>query len=208
MAKDGSSGTTPNGGADSDLETEDIDSPEGDDGKVSRKSYQKAVTEAKNARVKLRDALEKAQALEDEKLRAAGDKDGEIKTLRQQLDAAQKTNKGLQQTVIKKALNAQIAQAATKAGCIDPDAVMRLIDLSEIGDVDAETLEADKDAVESTIQELKKSKPYLFQKPGPKINNRNPSGKIPADDVEKEDISKLTPAEIRLRLRKLDQQKN
>ncbi len=206
----GSSGT--NGDSpedDANLDTEIVDGPE-DDGKksVSRNSYLKAVSEAKNARARAKLAEERAQTLEDEKLRAQGDKDGEIKNLRQQLTDAQKTNKGLQQSVVKRALNAQVTQAATKAGCIDPDAVMRLIDMSELGDVDGETLEADQEAVDLVIGSLKKSKPYLFQKPGPRINNRNPSGNIPEDEVEKEDVTKLTPAEIRLRLRKLDQKNN
>ncbi len=199
----GAGGSGKVGGADDTDETDIDNGGAGDDQKVSRSTYIKSVTEAKAAKERARLAEEKVNRLEQEKLAASGDKDGTIAALKATLAEKEKSHKSLQQAVVKKALNAQVTAAAAKAGCVDPSAVMKLIDLSDLGDVDGDTLEADQDAVDSVVSALKKEKPYLFSKAGPKINGKNPTGKVDDEPQEKEDLSKLSVDEIKARLKKL-----
>ena len=201
-------------GAGDDDSVSDIDNQETDDGndsggddaddKVSRSAYNKTVTEAKKAREKARKLAEEKAALEEKLLAAEGNKDEKIKSLAQQLADSKKAQKNLFGATVKKALSSQVKSEAAKAGSIDSDAVMKLLDLSDV-EVDSDTLEADSDLLASKIADLKKEKPYLFSKAGPKINGKMPSGKGAAEE-EKEDLSKLSAAQIRDRLRAMDKQ--
>lgn len=199
-------------GADAD-ETELVDETEttdddasGDDesGKtVSHSTYKKTVSEAKKAKETARKLAEEKADLETRLLAAEGNKDEQIKSLQTKLAETTKKNKDIYGAMARKSLNSQIKAEAAKAGCIDPDAVISLADLSEL-EVDAETFEADADAIKEIVTGLKKSKPYLFSKPGPKINGKLPNGGNKGDDDGKEDLSKLTAQQIRDRLREMD----
>ncbi len=156
----------------------------------------------KAARERARLAEEKATKLEQEKLEAQGNKDEQIKTLNAQLKEAKKMQKDLYGNIARKTLSAQVKALATTAGCIDPDAVMALSDLSEL-EVDATTFEADAQDVQAMIADLKKAKPYLFSKSAPKINGKMPNGGTDRDE-EKEDLSKLTMSELKKRLAEID----
>ncbi len=209
MAKDDKSGA---GGAndgvsdDIDKETDDgVADPGGDDEteKVSRSTYKKAVSQAKSARERAKLAEERASQLEQEKLAAEGNKDEQLKKLNADLLKARQANKEIYGNIAKKTLNAQVKAAATAAGCIDPDAVLALADLSEL-DVDSQSFEADAQDVQAVIAALKKSKAYLFNKSAPNVNTRMPGGQGNSKAPQKEDLSKLTTEQLRNRLRQLD----
>jgi hypothetical protein len=189
--------------AESDVnETETDDSGAGGDERSKGKSNpnKKILGELKSERQKRRELEERLNQLESDKLKAEGNKDELIKSLQTKLEKSEKRTKELYGSMAQKTLNAQIKAEATKAGCIDPDAVMALADLSDL-EVDAETFEADAEAVTEMITGLKKSKPYLFSKPGPKINTKLPGG---GGKGEKEDYSKMSKDQIREKLREMD----
>jgi hypothetical protein len=142
---------------------------------VSHQSYRKAVEEAKRERQQKRALEAKLKDFEDQRLSEQGNKDELIKSLRSKLDAEAKGKKEIYGAFARKSINAQLKSAALEAGCIDPDAVMSLSDLSTL-EVDPNTFEADHDEIKEVISGLKKSKPYLFQKKGPTINAKLPAG--------------------------------
>ena len=186
-----------------DAPTDETDSQElSSNGKqVSHQTYRKTVEEAKAMRAKYRAAEERLKTLEDQRLFEQGNKDELIKSLRTKLDAESKKTKDLYGSFARKSLSAQLRSAASEAGCIDPDAVMSLADLSAL-EVDANTLEADGDEIKDVINGLKKSKPYLFQKSGPKLNAKLPNG-IAVGPGGQPDLKNMSDGELQALARTL-----
>lgn len=194
-----------------DDQTQDDDaSGDDDEGKgksVSRSTYKKTVAEAKRAKEKLRKIAEENEALKAKALEGETNKDEKIKSLSKALADSAKRNKELMGSTVKKALSDQVKAEAAKAGCLHPDKVMRLIDLSDV-DVDSETLEADSGLIAEKLTDLRKEMPQLFKKAAPKINGKMPKGDGGEDDVQqKEDLSKLTKEQLRERLRDFDRKR-
>jgi len=171
--------------------------PSGQD-QVSYETYKKTVAEVK----KLKDTL-KAQAdalaqAEQAKLMAEGNKDELINKLKSDLQKLEKTHKETFNSFVYSSLDAQVREEAQKLGCIDPDALVKLADLSQV-EVDAKTFKADRTQLTEILESLKKEKTYLFNKSGPKINTQGP-GKF----VEKEakPLKDMTKEELWAELRK------
>lgn len=163
---------------------------------VSYDTYKKTLSEAK----RLKEQLKEAQALKDklaeleqnEQVRL-GKHEETITTLRKQLEDAKKGEKAVFQKFAYKSLGEQVKSEALKHGCVDPDALMKLADLSDI-EIDAETFEADKEKLAEIVIGIKGAKPYLFNKSAPNINGKMPSGKPPENKAI--DFKKMTSAEI------------
>lgn len=171
--------------------------PSGQD-QVSYETYKKTVAEVK----KLKDTL-KAQAdalaqAEQAKLMAEGNKDELINKLKSDLQKLEKTHKETFNSFVYSSLDAQVREEAQKLGCIDPDALVKLADLSQV-EVDAKTFKADRTQLTEILESLKREKTYLFNKSGPKINTQGP-GKF----VEKEakPLKDMTKEELWAELRK------
>jgi hypothetical protein len=187
---------------DKELIVDDASGDDDDKKTVSHSTYKKTVAKEKAARERARIAEEKLTQAENDKLAAEGDKDKKIESLSAKLNEATKKQKDLYGAMARKTLGAQVKSLAAEAGCIDPDAVMALANLSDL-EIDAETFEADPAEVKQVIADLKKGKPYLFSKAGPKVNGRMPNGRD-ADAPEKEDLSKLSTEQLKERVRAMD----
>lgn len=197
--KKGASGADGKGSADpTDDPVDDDTSGDGDDKKtVKYDSYKKAVGEAKRAKAELKAALERLSSADNDKLAADGKKDELIAKLRGDLDKVGKAHKETLGSFVQTSLDNQIRTLAAEMGCVDLDAAGKLLDLSDI-EVDTKTFKADKDALKEALDGLKKSKPYLFNKAGPKINTKTPGG-----NSSGKKLSELTKDEIWAKLRAL-----
>jgi len=82
----------------------------------------------------------------------------------------------LEKRIVQNAVQSEVRQAAIKAGCIDPDAVVRLGDLSSL-EYDPETNSVV--GVDDLIQSLQAGKSYLFAKPTAPVTSGIP--KAPKD---------------------------
>jgi hypothetical protein len=167
---------------------------------VSYDTYKKTVTEAKRLKAQLREREEALQKLEAQKLEAEGNKEELISSLKKRLEATEKMNKEMLNNFVYSSLDSQVREEAIKLGCVDPDAVTKLADLSQV-EVDPKTFKADRETVSSVLEDLRKAKPYLFGKSGPKINAQSPSGKIP--EKEKKEFKQMTQQELWDELKKL-----
>jgi hypothetical protein len=163
---------------------------------VSHDTYKKTVGEVKRLKEQLKEALvlkDKLAELEQNEQIRQGKHEETIATLRKQLDDAKKGEKSVFQKFAYRSLGEQVKSEALKHGCVDPDALIRLADLSDV-EIDAETFEADKDKLAEIVSGIKTTKPYLFNKSGPKINGKMPSGeKIESKAI---DFKKMTAGEI------------
>lgn len=164
---------------------------------VSYDTYRKTLGEAKKLREQLRsmeDLQTRLKELEQEKLGAEGKKDEVISSLKAELDKTAKEKKQVFQKFAYRSLGEQVRVEAMKQGCVDPTALMKLADLSEV-EIDQDTFEADKDKLAEIVTGMKSTNPYLFSKASAKINANLPSGE---QNVDKKaiDFKKMTAAEI------------
>lgn len=163
---------------------------------VSYDTYKKTLGEAK----RLKEQLKEAQALKDrlveleqnEQVRL-GKHEETIADLRKQVEAANKGKKEVFQKFAYKSLGEQVKSEALKHGCVDPDALMKLADLSDI-EIDAETFEADREKLAEIVGGIKTTKPYLFNKSAPNINGKMPSGQ--KAEQKAIDFKKMSTLEI------------
>lgn len=175
-----------------------LENPEGGEKKtVSYDTYSKTVKEAKAAKARAKELEDKLAGAENDRLGAEGKKDELIAKLKSDNEKLTKTQKENLNSFVFSSLDNQVREVATSLGCVDVDAVGKLIDLTDI-EVDTKTFKADKTELTQALQQLKKDKPYLFNKVAPKINGKMPSGaKL---DTGGKPISELTTAEIKARL--------
>lgn len=188
------------GGASSDIVGDDVqkskDHASGKD-QVSHETYKRTVGEVK----RLKEQLKEAQALKDrlaeleqnEQIRA-GKHEETIQQLRSELEKTKKAERSVFQKYAYKSLGSQVREEAMKHGCVDPDALMKLADLSDV-EVDADTFEADRDKIAEIVNGVKSQRPYLFSKSAPKINSKGPSGEEPQKET-KIDFKKMSASEI------------
>lgn len=164
---------------------------------VSHDTYKKTVSEVKKLKEQLREAnllKDKLAELEQNEQMRQGKHEETIATLRAELDKTKKSEKAVYQKYAFKSLGQQVREEALKHGCVDPDALMKLADLSDV-EIDAETFEADKEKIADIVSNIKTDKPYLFNKAGPKVNGSLPNGEK-VGDKKMPDFKKMTSTEI------------
>jgi hypothetical protein len=143
---------------------------------VSYDTYKKTVAEVKKLKAELKAREEALTSAQQEKLAAEGNKDELINQLKGQVGKLEKAHKETFQSFVRTSVDAQVKEIAQQMGCIDPDAVIVLAkdNLKDL-EVDAQTFKADQSQVTSALEELKKGRPYLFSKPGPRVNSSLPN---------------------------------
>jgi hypothetical protein len=150
--------------------------------------------------------LEKVRAeLEHEKqakLEAEGNLAESNERLKKQVDELSKSKKQLAGNFAYNSLVSQVEAVAAKLGCVDTEALGKLMDLESV-EVDMETFRADQEELKAMIESQKKSRPYLFNKQGPKINNSNPSTEFVQ---KKKSIADMTPEERAELVKAIDKQ--
>jgi hypothetical protein len=156
--------------------------------------------EAKINRQKYSDEKKKREELEKQKLQESGQYKelSEIRT-REAADARSQTNK-LREAFVLKTVSDTLALEAQKMGCIDTDALINLLPLNQVP-ID-EVFNVDRDSVRAILDDFRKSKPYFFQKPAPRIADANPA-KVEAPVF---DLNKLTLGEKAALLSQLNKQ--
>jgi hypothetical protein len=176
------------------LEKADSVAPETTDSVVDQENVQEldAATSASDT-VKYETYLRKKKLAENERkariqaeversdlqqrlLEAEGKKDEQIQYLKKQIDELSTEKKKLYGNFAYTSLNNQITAEASKLGCVDAEALVRLMDVDTFMDsLDTETFRANPDEIKMAIEKQKKKRAYLFDKQGPKINTSNPN---------------------------------
>lgn len=145
---------------------------------VSYQSYLKLLNEKKKVADEKKRLEEERQRQENERLESEGKKDELIEKLKQQVQEKDQKFKEKVSTFVNSRLEDQVKAEASKMGCIDPDAVVRLADLSKIS-MDEETLQADTEHIRAVLDEMKNSRPYFFGKQSPNIDTSAPTTSAP-----------------------------
>lgn len=136
------------------------------------------------------------------KLEAEGNLAESNERLKKQVEELSRSKKQLAGNFAYNSLVSQVEAEAAKLGCVDTDALSKLMNLKDV-EIDMETFRADQEELKAMIEEQKKNRPYLFNKQGPKINNSNPSAEFVQ---KKKSIADMTPQEQEALAKAIDAQ--
>lgn len=168
---------------------------------VKYETYQRTLSEAKKAKARLAELEAKTSLLEQEKLEGEGKKDELIAKLKERVSDVEKKYKEGVGNFAYQSLQSQIQSEATKLGCVDVDALTRLVDL-DVLDVDESTFRADSEQVRDLVESAKRDRPYLFSKKGPAIGPHIPNT-THAPSPEN-DLKKLSTEELKAKIKEID----
>lgn len=158
---------------------------------VSYETYSRVLDEAKRAKAKQQELEVRLKSIEDEKLQETG-KHQELAQKKTQ--EADELRKMLESEKIQRkweSVSHRIKDAATKAGCVDAD------DLIKIGPAFDQVFKDDKvdvddKDIELIIKTAKEKKPYLFNKPGASAKTITPG----FENTKITDVNKLSKNQI------------
>ena len=174
--------------------------PTPEEQKVKYESFLREQRRAATALERAKKAEEKAEALEQAQLEAEGNLAKANEKLKEKVAELTKKNLEIQGASAYQSLSSQVEAEAAKLGCIDANALKKLMDLESIN-VDVETMQADPQEVIAAIEMQKKDRPYLFQKKGPQINTQNPNAEFVQ---KKKSVSDMSPEEQQALAREID----
>jgi transposase len=133
----------------------------------------------------------KMDAIEQEKMEAQGKLKELNDNLKKQLSDKDNQVKSLVKEFGSRTLRQSFMQEAAKAGCVDSEALYRLVDLSNV-DI-SEDFGFDQEQLKATIAEAQKARSYLFQKAAAPVKDATPNSKQTNNvtDVSKMDFKQL-----------------
>jgi hypothetical protein len=130
----------------------------------------------------------KAKDLEQKQLEAEGQKDKVIDMLKEELGTMKKT----QAEMLRSKVRDQVAVKASELGCLNPDLMLKAIDVDAF-EVDANTLKiTDQDSLLRAVEDFKKSNPFMFKQAGPSVKDGVPN----SSPNTKLDLSKMSKKEL------------
>lgn len=163
----------------------------GQEGVVSYDSHAKLLGEKKKLQEKLGELQSQRDQWEQEKLQAEGQWKELAEKNKKLADEFKGKNLSIIKQVSEKAVRSQFAREAEKLGCLDTDLAFSAITLDDLEIT--EDFEFDNQKLVSKIQDLTKSKSYLFKK-----NFQLPPDQIPSNgSISSKNLSDLTENEIK-----------
>jgi multidrug efflux pump subunit AcrA (membrane-fusion protein) len=160
---------------------------------VSYDSYSKLLGEKKKLQTEAENMRGKLAEIEQAKLEAEGKVKEALENQKKLTEQYKNKNLEIVKTVSNKAVRSQFFREAEKLGCVDADIAMKAVTFEDLEITD--DFEFDNQKLVGKIQELTKSKPYLFKKdfklPEDVVPNsqNNKSGSL--DDLSIEQLSKM-----------------
>jgi hypothetical protein len=167
---------------------------------VAYDTYRKVLGEKKKASEKLAAMEADLQKMKEEKLQLEGKKDEYIDTLKKKLTDLEMNHKKMVGTYAYNSVTNSLKTEALKHGCIDTEALVKLIDVSAL-EV-SEDFNVDQENLKTAVEDLKKQKPYLFSKEAPKFVDP----KKPVVDVAKQGLKGKSVDELSKMLANLNNQ--
>lgn len=147
---------------------------------VSYDSFRKSVEAEKNARKRAQELESRLQEFERKDMEAKGEFEKLKQSLIQENESLKQTLKKKDETYLWERVTSGIKTEALKAGCANPDKLIKLLDRS-----DFESLQADADgynlkqeSLQALIEKAKKENDFLFTKPEIKVNDLPPKSKV------------------------------
>lgn len=165
------------------------------DSSIKYETYQKVLAEKKREQQEKQILAEKLKSYEQKELEAQGKHQELLESLRNEVKAKDEKLSQVIQSVALKSIESQIVVEAQKYGCLDTDALIKLIDRKKL-EVDQETFTVNQDDLTREMEKIVKERDWLFKKAGPKINDLVPSANAPRQQKTIGDMSKSELLEL------------
>jgi len=165
------------GGTNSDAGSNTENQTENQTQSVDYGTFQKVLDQRKSDQKRLKELQNQLDAMTQDKLKAEGNKDQLIADLQKQLNN-QKTST---QQIVFNAVKGQVASRAKALGCVDPEGLVQLAGpkLGELSEGLTDSLELDFQAVDALLEDMRKSKSYLFTGSAKQTKDVTPSNHQP-----------------------------
>lgn len=168
------------------------DPPEKKDN-VSYDTFSKLLSEKKKLQTEMSEVKAYRDQLEADKLQAEGKWKELAENNKKLADEFKSKNLNIVKTVSEKAIRSQFLREAEKLGCVDAEIAMKACSFDDLEVT--EDFEFDNQKLVSKIQDLTKSKPYLFKKdfslPKDMTPNNGSLGSKKIEDLSIEELKKL-----------------
>lgn len=155
-------------------------SGEAESKQVSHATYLKAVETEKNLRKRAQEAETRLQELERRDMEAKGEFEKLKQSLLQENETLKKTLKQEKESYLWERVTSGIKTESLKAGCADPDKLIKLLDkndfLSLQSEADGYTLK--QESLKSLVEKAKKENFFLFPTQKVEINDATPKAKV------------------------------
>lgn len=158
---------------------------------VSHESFSKVLSEKKKEQEKNKELQSRLDEYEQAKLEAEGKLKEALDNQKKLTEKFKNDNVEIIKRVGSKAAKSQYSRELEKLGCVDTNAAFLLTDFSDL-EMDAD-FEYDQKKLSDKIQELTKSKSYLFKKDFVMPDNLNPT----TQKTSAVDLSKMTDDQLK-----------
>jgi hypothetical protein len=175
---------------------------------VAYDTHRKLLGEKKQVAAALAEAQARLEALEQDKLSSEGKKDELITKLQKATQEKEEKLKKVVGAFQYRAVSNKFVEKAKAEGCIKPDKLMALADLSSV-EVDVENdFAVSEESVTTIIENLKKEVPFFFQKGTVNILDKTPNNNIETKQESSADkIAKMSTSDLMQLARALDKGK-
>lgn len=131
-----------------------------------------------NTEKALREANQKIEALTGQQLQKDGKLEEYNKHLESQLQAEREKRLDDRAKFAHRTLSERLRAEAMNLGCVDPDTVMKIADIDRV--TITEDLNVDDTSVKLLMEDLRKSKPYLFKGKAIPVKDGSPAAGLDA----------------------------
>lgn len=160
---------------------------------VAYETFSKLLGEKKKLQSEMSEMKAYKDQLEAEKLQAEGKWKELAETNKKLADEFKNKNLNIVKNVSEKAIRSQFMREAEKLGCVDAEIAMKACSFDDLEVT--EDFEFDNQKLVGKIQELTKSKPYLFKKDFKMVQDINPSNNSistkPLTDLSENELKEL-----------------
>jgi len=164
---------------------------------VKYETFQKLLNEKKNVQGKLSEYEAELQSLREEKLQREGNHEKLIEDLRKKNTELSTNLSKKDQSYAWNTLTSEIKREAMRAGCENPDKLIRLLDDEDLRSIEVgENFSIDKQSLSAVLEKAKRENSFLFKSSNKITANGNPSTKIEENNKLK-DLSKLSMEELK-----------
>jgi len=160
---------------------------------VAYETFSKLLGEKKKLQSEMSEMKAYKDQLEAEKLQAEGKWKELAENNKKLADDFKSKNLNIVKNVSEKAIRSQFMREAEKLGCVDAEIAMKACSFDDLEVT--EDFEFDNQKLVGKIQELTKSKPYLFKKDFKMVQDINPSNNSistkPLTDLSENELKEL-----------------
>lgn len=170
------------------------DSKTKDQEKVDYRTYSKVLTKLKKLESSYKDLEGMAEDLKREKFEAEGNKDEALKSLKDQLRKKDDELSTTRKSYGFKVISSQVESAARTMGCVDTEALMKLMDFSQV--MMDEDFNVDDKSLKVALEDTRKKRKWLFETQTKTLADGVPSSKPKVEASQSEKLAKMSAKDI------------